>query len=117
MRILALAIVLAVTGLAAVGHKLSGVVTDPSGAAIAEATVEVFDPGAKTEAQTITDENGKFTIQALPSDRTRRPYREERFRATAAACHAVRQRRSFQHVVAAGKGAVFDHRRRPRLAA
>lgn len=67
MRILALAIVPAVAVLAAAGHKLSGVVTDPTGAAIAEATVEVFDPGARAEARTLTDENGKFAVQALPS--------------------------------------------------
>jgi hypothetical protein len=67
MRILALGIVSAVVVFAAADRKLSGVVIDPTGAAIAEATVEVFDPGAKTEARTTTDENGKFAIQALRS--------------------------------------------------
>jgi hypothetical protein len=67
MRILALAIVSAVAVFAATDRKLSGVVTDSTGAAIAEATVEVFDPGAKTEARTITDENGRFAFQSLPS--------------------------------------------------
>jgi Carboxypeptidase regulatory-like domain len=67
MRIVALAIVSTVAVFAAADRKLSGVVTDPTGAAIAEATVEVFDPGAKTEAGTITDENGQFAIQGLPS--------------------------------------------------
>jgi hypothetical protein len=65
MRILALGIVSAVVVFAAADRKLSGVVIDPTGVAIAEATVEVLDPGAKTEARTITDENGKFAIQAL----------------------------------------------------
>jgi len=67
MRILALAIVSAVAVLGAADRKLSGVVTDRTGAAIAEAAVEVFDPGAKTEARTITDKSGKFAIQALPT--------------------------------------------------
>ena len=67
MRILALAIVLGAAVSAAADHKLSGVVTDPKGAAIAEATVEVFEPGARLEARTKTDSSGKFTTQALPS--------------------------------------------------
>ena len=67
MRILALSIVLSVAASAAADHKLSGVVTDPTGAAIAEATVEVFDLGARSEARTMTDASGNFAIPALPS--------------------------------------------------
>ncbi len=67
MRILALALVPVVAVLAAASHKLSGVVTDPTGAAISEAIVEVFDPGGAAEARTMTDENGKFAVPVLSS--------------------------------------------------
>ncbi len=67
MRILVLSIVLSVAVSAAADHKLSGVVTDPTGAAITDATVEVFDADARVEARTTTDSSGKFSAQALPS--------------------------------------------------
>src|SRR6202050_2067409 len=66
MRILALAILLSVAVSAAADHKLSGVVTDPTGAAIAEATVEVFDASKRQVARTRTDSSGRFSTQALP---------------------------------------------------
>ncbi len=66
-RILALSIVLSVIASAGRGHKLSGVVTDPTGATIAEAAVAVVGPGSRVRARTITDSAGKFSTQELPS--------------------------------------------------
>jgi hypothetical protein len=67
MRILALSIVLSVIAFAAGGYKLSGVVTDPTGATIAEAAVAVVGPGSRVRARTLTDSAGKFSTQELPS--------------------------------------------------
>ena len=58
-----------VFGLAAIGapdRRLSGVVTDPSGAGIPEAAVQVMGAGTKVEIHTKTDTAGRFTTEALP---------------------------------------------------
>lgn len=66
MRLTTLAMFLSVTVNAAADYRLSGSVTDPTGAAIADATVEVSDATTKL-ARTKTDTGGKFTATHLPS--------------------------------------------------
>lgn len=47
------------------GTRLRGMVTDPSGAAVAHATVKVYDSSGGVAGQTHTDETGNYELQGL----------------------------------------------------
>lgn len=66
MRLTILAMFLSVSVNAAADYRLSGAVTDPTGTAIANATVEVSDASTKL-VRTKTDGGGRFTATPLPS--------------------------------------------------
>jgi hypothetical protein len=64
-----LAAILALSGTAfpqASSSSLQGTVTDPSGSAIAGATVTLTDPSSKTERSTVTGSQGEYRFLALP---------------------------------------------------
>lgn len=45
---------------------VTGVISDPSGAVIPNATVEIINPVSRFERSTITDDSGRFTIPNVP---------------------------------------------------
>ena len=50
-------------------HTVSGIVADPQGLAVQNATVRVFAPNRVLLAETQTNSSGEFTLSALPSGR------------------------------------------------
>ena len=48
------------------GAQLTGVITDPSGAIVANATVQVLDANNNLIAQTTTDSSGRYEVASLP---------------------------------------------------
>ena len=65
-----LAILLAVSGVAfsqAASSSLQGTITDPSGSAIAGATVTLANVDSKTERTVVTGTQGEYRLLALPS--------------------------------------------------
>jgi Carboxypeptidase regulatory-like domain len=46
--------------------SVTGTVADPTGAVVANATVEIHNPVSSFERTTITDSSGRFTIQNVP---------------------------------------------------
>jgi hypothetical protein len=53
------------------GAQLTGVITDPSGAAVGGATVKAFDAAGNLAAQATTDSAGSYEIPALPDGSVR----------------------------------------------
>ncbi len=67
--LLSLPLVLLVSSLGAQTdlHTVSGIVADPQGLAVQNATVRVFAPNRVLLAETQTNSSGEFTLSALPS--------------------------------------------------
>jgi hypothetical protein len=67
VRVLFLATVFGLAAAAAGYHRLSGVVTDQTGAAIPDATVEISANNSNMTLHARTDTAGRFTTEALPA--------------------------------------------------
>lgn len=62
--------------------NLSGVVTDPSGAVIPGAQVQVFNPDGTVAATTAADEQGRYQFTDLPASNYRVEYTKQGFQKT-----------------------------------
>ena len=70
-RFVAIVVVMLVGTTALVrAQSINGTVTDPTGAVVPNATVEIHNPVSKYDRSTSTDTSGKFTFPTFRSIRT-----------------------------------------------